>query len=310
MIENAIALPVEDTVPLDQVRLFNYDEGAITSLVFEVVNDLIDQAASESENKVKQENLVVVANEDVEMATNNHQQLFENGLTAVQGNLAVDTVKCEMSTHSHQQLKRSSVDTITSNPNSFMDRVKFEAKRKRKVTSFVEKTTSQPKKIALDKRVENSVMVTHSHQIQLEQPKKATAIHSQQHEDYIASWTSVNEKRAKMFKQLNGTVFVLLENCTNMVGIKEEPIDVETVADPIPGLDGWMCTSCSYVSPKKFNVSQHIHYKHSSTRAFNCVTCAKPFKTNRDLQRHETKCQGKGRPMPGRPLGSIQTSRT
>lgn len=272
--ENAIVLPVKDTVPLEQVGLFNCDECSTTSLILEVLHDLIDQAATESDLK--------------------------NGLSAVQGELVVNTVGQEMATNSHQQSK-------------VMERGKFEVNWKRKASSFVEKTTNPPKKIAIDIKIENREMVTHSHQvslIQLEHPRKAAKIHSQQKEEYIASWTSVNERSAKMFEQLNGTVFVSLENCTNVVGIKEEPLDEETAADPVHGINGWMCTSCNYVSPKKYNVSQHIQYKHSLKRAFTCVSCSKPFKTNRDLNRHETRCQGQGQPMPGRPVGSIQSSRT
>ena len=214
-------------------------------------------------------NIVVVKKEIVEVANHNHQHSFENGLDVIQG----QSVK--MATHSHQQFK---IDSIISNPKAFLDMVEARCKRKRKASCHEKKKKlNEEQDTFLDKTMENRQMVTHSHQIP-----------------------------TKMFKQLNGKVSVMLKNCSNLVSIKEEPIDNQIVANLIHGLDGWRCTSCSYISPRKFNVSQHIKYKHLSMRAFNCVKCFKLFKNNRDLVRHEAKCQGEGRKMPGRPVGYIK----
>lgn len=279
MTENVIVLPVKDTVPLSQVGLFNLDKCSITSLVLEVVHELIDQAAEESDEA----NLVVVKNKTVEVATHNHQHTHENGLATVQGQ------SVEMAAHSH---RNSKIDSIISNPKAFLDKVKHGCKRNRKASCHdKKKKLTEEQNTFLDITMENRRMVTHSHQFS-----------------------------TKMFKQLNGKAFVMLQNCSNLVGIEEEPvgikeepvgikedlIDNKIVADVIHGLDGWSCTSCNYISPKKFNVSQHIKYKHLSVRAFNCVRCFKLFKNNRDLVRHEARCQGEGEKMPGRPVGSIK----
>ena len=261
---NAIVLPVTNTVPLSEVGLFNLDKCSTMSLVMEVVLDLVDQAAEESEVK----NIVVVKHEIVEVATHNHQHTFGNGLAAIQGQ------SVEMATHSH----KPTVESIISNPKEFLDMVKFGRKRSRKASCHEKKKKlTEEQDTLLDITMENRQMVTHSHQVP-----------------------------TKMFKQLNGKASVMLQNCFNLIGIKKEPIDNEIAADLIHGLDGWRCTSCNYISPRKFNVSQHIKYKHLSTREFNCVTCFKLFKNNRDLVRHEVRCQGEGKKMPGRPVGSIK----
>ena len=125
------------------------------------------------------------------------------------------------------------------------------------------------------------------------------------HQDNREMVTHSHQTPIKMSKQLNGKAFVKLENCSDLLAFKKEPIDGEGA--PVFGMDGWMCPRCNYVSPRKFNVSQHMEYKHLSIRAFNCVMCFKQYKNNRDLVRHETRCQGEGIKMPGRPLGSIKT---
>ena len=309
---NVVVLPVTNTVPLDQVGSFNYDEFiyddfSAISLVTELVHDMIDQAASHSD--LKHANFLGNGNENVEVATNNHQQMFENGLAAVHGQ--------DDKMASHQQFKWASLDTIIANPNILLEQGKLRRKRKQEAFLIVKKRKledghkfnvineatlqSEPTEVALGIKMENVEMANHNHQtplIKLEHQEK------EETEDYFASWVNANNGSGKMFQQLSGSAFVSLENCNNLVSIKEELLDDGTVTDPIRGTGGWMCTRCNYASQRKYNVTQHIQYKHSSKRAFNCFRCSKPFKNGRDLQRHETKCRGEGQQMPGRPLGS------
>lgn len=293
---NVIVLPVNDTVALEQVGLYIYEDFSAISLVKELVHDMIDQAASHSEN----------GNENVEVATNNHQQMFEDGLAAVQGQ--------DDKTASHQQFKWASLDKIIANPNILLEQGKLRRKRKQEASlvdkkrkledgqKFNEVTLqSGLTKVAQGIKMENVEMANHNHQIPL---NKLEHQEKEETEDYFASWVNASNGSRKMFKQLSGSAFISLDNCKNLVRIKEEPLNDETLTEPIRGTDGWTCTRCNYASQRKYNVSQHIQYKHSSQRAFNCIRCSKPFKNGRDLQRHETKCRGEGQQMPGRPLGS------
>ena len=85
---------------------------------------------------------------------------------------------------------------------------------------------------------------------------------------------------------------------------EEEPIHNPTEVATGPG-GSYACTACTYVSPKKWNVKNHIRYKHSSTsqRDWICPNCDAHFVEKKGLQRHAPVCRGRGAPMLGRPVG-------
>ena len=57
------------------------------------------------------------------------------------------------------------------------------------------------------------------------------------------------------------------------------------------GVGHWQCTVCSYQSPKKCNVTEHVEAKHVVHPGYECSACHRVYPHKQSFRSHKRYCR-------------------